>query len=37
MYKAKNIYFRLIKKKKKNEMAQGKGWPKAGYLPLRRI
>ena len=31
MHKAKNIYFFL---KKKNEMAQGRGWPKAGYLRL---
>ena len=34
MHKAKNIYFPLIKK---NEMAQGRGWPKAEYLPLTLI
>ena len=32
MYKAKNIYFFLIKKK--NQLTQGGRWPKAGYLPL---
>ena len=35
MHKAENIYFLLIEKK--NEMAQGRGWPKAGYLPLLRM
>ena len=33
MHKAKNIYSLLIrKKKKKNEMAEGGRWPKAGYF-----
>ena len=31
IHKAKNIYFLFIKT---NEMAQGWGRPKAGYLPL---
>ena len=34
MHKAKSIYFLLIWKKKKNEMAQSRKWPKAGHLPL---
>ena len=31
MHKPKNIYFLLIWKK--NEMAQDRGWPKAGTFP----
>ena len=33
MHKAKNICFLLIKKKN-NEMAQGRRWREAGYVPL---